>query len=446
MTSWNSENLLDMFPKFGQGIGLHRMLWLVEELFPHREIPTIKVTGSNGKGSVCAMLDAVLGALGFKRGLYTSPHLKRLHERIRWNGKPIGNAAFHREITWLEERVSGFSEAFPGDRIGGFEALTAMAYHFFLGKNPEALVLEVGIGGRFDAIRALPGSWVVLASLDLEHTERLGTDLESICFQKIDLCPEGGNLVLGSMEDPTLLQRIRYYCRLKNIRLLAVDDRCRLLDCRSDRQGMVLRLGIEDLVFEGLALGLRGVHQARNAMAALLCLFHFLKQFKPDLNTTGFSEAVRGCFPNIQVSGRLERIQKHPEVWIDLAHTPAAVEALVQAVRPLFGQREVLLVTGASENKNVEALCGRLSVLASEIVCTRAYHLGAPVARVLAAVQKARPDLNLHSTETIEEAVKKVNEIARGRDMTVLVAGGLFLAVEAGEAFAGRDPRRLRFF
>src|SRR5262249_15373942 len=149
-------------PKFGQGIGLHRMVWLQERLrIDHpaaAHFDAIKVTGSNGKGSVCAMLGAILAELGACPGVYTSPHLIDFSERICLDRQPISPTDLGAAVNWYRPRSDEYQALHPDDRIGAFEAFTAVALCHYARQQTRTLVVEAGIGGRYDSTRVIPGS------------------------------------------------------------------------------------------------------------------------------------------------------------------------------------------------------------------------------------------------------------------------------------------------
>ncbi len=408
-------------------------------------LDALKVTGSNGKGSVCAMAASVLGALGIRHGLYISPHLIRFHERMAVNGRRIADPELAEAIDWLLERLETYEREHPGDRIGAFEAFTAIALRWFESVQPETVVAEAGIGGRFDPVRIVPGSSVGLTSLDLEHTEILGSTLELVAYDKADLCPDGGELVLGEA-DEEVLRRLEAYCRLRGIRPIRACEEMRPLKVRHADARTIVDFALAGGRLDGVEIGLLGLHQVSNTAVAAVLVRNWLARHRPGLAAGDFETALRRGLADVEWPGRLQRILRDPEVFIDVGHTPGAVAALVEAVRSILTDRRLLLVTGVSYDKQVESIVARLAPLAARIVCTRAYHKGSPVRRIEEIVRRVRPEVPVSVEERIEDAMALAVDVARREGMTVLVAGGLFLSIEAAQSLRGEDPRELRFF
>jgi dihydrofolate synthase/folylpolyglutamate synthase len=439
--------LMDL-PKFGSGIGLHRMLWLYDRLLadhPHTAFDAIKVTGSNGKGSVCALLASILAALGARPGRYTSPHLVHFHERICLDGTPISTADLTEAVRWYRAAAQEYHDLYPGDVIGAFEAFTTVALCHYARKGARTLVVEAGIGGRYDSTRIVPGALAALVSLDLEHRELLGNSLELIACDKLDLCPEGGTVVAGPLEGD-LVRPIRAYCRLRNVTLVPALEVARVVAIRAAGTRMFVDLEVEGRVWRDVEVGLRGPHQAANALVSLVLARRWAAAHRPELPAADFEAAARRGLQTATWAGRFEQIHTDPDVFIDVGHSPAAAEALVGTVRTCLAGRPLLLVIGVSYNKAVEEIVTRLVPLADEVICTRAYHNGAAVATIEALVRRTRPDVPVSAASTIEEATPQALARARQTGMTVLVGGGLFLAIEFQQALRGEDPRALYFF
>jgi dihydrofolate synthase/folylpolyglutamate synthase len=433
--------------KFGSGIGFHRMEWLLSGLLSNpwfRSQPSIRITGSNGKGSVCAMLDSMFKALQIGCGLYTSPHLLRFNERFKINGVDISDEELSRSVDWFLERRQAYNSAFPEDRIGSFEAYTAIGLHYFASHEPDVIVAEVGIGGRYDPVRFIPGTLVGLTSLDLEHTQLLGNSLELIAYDKTDLCPDGGTVVVGKIEADTL-QRLRAYCQIRKIDLRSIEEHSHLHQVTYTDSAMRVDLDIDGTTYNDLEISLQGPHQVHNATIAIMLLRAWLQENRPQMSEDEIRAGIHEGMRTAQWAGRFQRIGQNPDVYIDVGHTPDAIDFLLRTVKEALPEKRILLITGVSEDKNAEEIVARLVKVAERVICTRAYHKGSQVSRIVDAARRERPDLPIDRAETIEEAVALGIKLARENDMTILVAGGLFLAIEAAQAFRGENPRELHF-
>ncbi len=440
--------LLAGLEKYGSGVGLHRMARLVEQLTDPAwlsGLDAIKITGSNGKGSVCAMLASIFDHLPVSYGLYTSPHLRHFGERIVVDGRPIPSAPLRSAWHRVQEAVRRYGDSFPDDRFGAFEIFTAMAANHFSDRNVRVVISEAGIGGRYDSTRAIPGRLVGLTSLDLEHTALLGDRLDLIAFDKADLCPDGGTLVAGANLDPEALRRLRGYLEVRRVDLVAIDELCRLLRVEPAPWGQTVDLKIGDRRFEDLRIGLAGAFQGWNAALAMVLAEAWIERHLPEMSRPQIDTALRSGLEKACLAGRFEKVHDNPEVYVDVGHTPQTAEALVEAVSRWVGA-PVLVVTGVSSDKNAEELVPILLRCASGVICTRAQHMGSPVERIESIVGNARPELPTWRADTLEQAMELALDEARARGWTILVAGGLFLSIEATEILHGRDPRDLRFF
>jgi len=209
---------------------------------------------------------------------------------------------------------------------------------------------------------------------------------------------------------------------------------------------MVVDIDIDGVRYNELRIGLQGQHQIVNAMVAVLLARKWIEQHYPQLAGAKFNAAVYQGLAQARNMGRFQKISSDPDVFVDVGHSPGAIDCLIETVRSVIQDQPILLVTGVSYNKEVEQIVSRLISLASTVICTRAYHRGSPVADIAAVVKKHRSDLPTFEAGTIEKAVALAREMAVERKMTVLIAGGLFLAIEAMQAWAGGDPRALQFF
>lgn len=431
-------------PMHGSGLPLHRMLHAIDELRrihpePLAGLDAIKVTGSNGKGSVCAMVAAILEAVGLRVGLYTSPHLLRFAERIVVHGQPIDEPALDRSYAWFHELRTAYMEEHPDDDFGAFEAITAVALHHFAQERVDVVVAEAGIGGRYDATRAIPGRTCGLVSVDLEHTALLGTTEEDIAFDKSELCPPGGTLMTGPL--PVRLRpRLHAHCRLREVELRAVHERTEARVRTQSLQGTTTWMSVDDLVLPDLMIAAAGEHQVDNAALAIALARHWLARNRPQLSLSTLAAAIPGALARLRLPGRLELVAEDPTVIVDVGHTPAATAAVARTLEPLLGAGAAVLVTGVSHDRDPEAVLAPLMPLASHVIVARAHHRGGDPARVEAVLTRRWPQRSCEVAATIEQAMALALPQAQAQGRAVVVAGGLFLAMEAAAVVRGEDP------
>ncbi|MEM9458462.1 MAG: cyanophycin synthetase [Myxococcota bacterium] len=445
-------------PRFGTGIGLHRVqaaLELLELMDAMNAMDArgwtwlqrhdaIKVTGSNGKGSTCTMVATILQHLGLRVGLYTSPHLRRFNERIVINGAPIADAALRPSAAWCVDRIDEYERQHPEDRFGAFEAFTVAAVHAFARASVDVVVAEAGIGGRYDPTRLIPGPTCGLVSIDLEHTALLGETEEAIALDKADLCPPGGELVVGSL-DAGLIERLLAHTRPRGVELYRTDQgqgSTRTILAQS-RAGTRVRLKIDDLDLGEVCIGTPGLHQIDNAVVAVALARRWLRRRRPAITTERFVDTVRDALAGLRLPGRLESIREDPPVLVDVGHTPRAVERTAKTLQRIVAGAPILWVAGVGADRDPVPILRPLASMAQRIIVTRAHHRGAEVRGVVAALRTLAPHLPLEVTPTVEEALPRAIELARAHGMTVFVGGGLFLAMEAAAVVRGEDPRGL---
>ncbi len=439
------DHPLHRLPKYGDGIGLHRVQFLMERCGIDADAVArraIAITGSNGKGSTARIAAALLGAAGDTVGLFTSPHLYRYNERFRIDGEPIGDEALLVAMDTVQHAVRAYG-AQHDDAVGAFEAQFVVALLAFLRRDCRWLVLEAGIGGRYDPVRLARAPVSALVSLDFEHTELLGETLAEIAFDKLDATAPGGATVLGESCLP-LERQIRAYAELSGRRVAFVDPLVWRDDgVRDGRQHFSITEG--DLRLEDLNSSLVGRHQINNHAVAVAVVRARLKQSDlwpiPD---------VAACWPraiaDLTWPGRLETISHDPLVVIDVGHTPEGVRVALDGFRALAGKQQTLLVTGGSKNKHVREMLALLAPSFDRIICTAAHHNGLAAETVAEMAVAIHPRAKVSVSPSTEMAAIAGREAAADTNRAIYVAGGMFLAAEFAEAWRGGDPAKLRFF
>ena len=433
------DHPLHRLPKYGDGIGLHRVAFLMEACGLNSDDISrraIAITGSNGKGSTAGIASELLRAVGGGVGLFTSPHLYRYNERFRIDGTPVADTTLLAAMDHVQRAVEAYG-ARHSDAVGAFEAQFVVALLLFADCN--WLVLEAGIGGRYDPVRLARAPVAGLVSLDLEHTELLGKTLPEIAFDKLDATAKGGMAVLGESCLP-FAERLRTYAGLTGITPQFVAP-----DLWADR-GVVDGFQHFDIgALKNLRSQLVGRHQINNHAVALALVEERLK--RSDLwPILRLEERWREAIVGVAWPGRLETISQDPLVIIDVGHTPEGIKAALEGFRALAGGRQAILVTGGSKNKHVREMLEILAPSFDRIVCTAATHNGLAADEIETLVKAVHPRARTTLCPKIEGAVAYARSDSSRSRSAVYVAGGLFLAAEFAEAWRGGDPSKLRFF
>lgn len=383
---------------------MHPLLALLGN--PQEQFKSVHVAGTNGKGSVCAFLQASLRVAGYRTGLYTSPFLQRYNERMRIDGRPIPDEG----LALLMEPVADAVEQLRGQGIRPteFEIGTALAFLFFAREKVDIAVIEVGLGGRLDPTNVIHPLVSVIAAIGLDHTKVLGSTLEAIAGEKAGIIKQGVPVVL-SAQNKASVRRV-------------VEDRC-------------LELGAPLLIPDAGAkaeLGIPGVHQQYNAAAASAALQLLREGGFDRLSEAAIAEGLRRA----RWPGRLEWVQDEPAVLLDGAHNGQGVQALAGYVRSLPPAHTVL-VCGILQDKQWQDMVSTFATVAEAVVCVMPENHRALTAQVLADAF-VQEGVAATTAATVPEAIDRAKELA-GAKGRVVVAGSLYLVGEVREWMLGTE-------
>jgi dihydrofolate synthase/folylpolyglutamate synthase len=439
---------LTNLPKYGKGIGLHRMNALTEDLQKTdwwQSVRPINIVGTDGKGSTSAMITAILKVLGIDFGRFTSPHLFQFEERMMVNDTLISLEELEKTAKSVAKRKAIFLQENNNEQFNAFEIFTAIALDHFYNKKTKTVVLEAGIGGRYDSTRVLTGDFAALTSVSLEHTEILGASEDLIAFDKMDILNAGGTLVVGQMK-ADLLVKIKSYGKIKGIATLCIQDLCQVNRVEYVSDKMFLDLEIDGWKFDNLEVNLVGEHQVSNVQITFLLLKRWLEKYYPSISKPQFEAATRIGLAQVNWKGRFQKINTAPNIYIDVGHTVNAFQLLVESIQKM-ASRKWLLVIGFSDKKPIEKMLPVLLSLADSVICTSAYHRGSNVNTLFEVTQKLNnKGISIQKEMTIEAAIDSAKEIALAKNMDILVVGGLFLAIESYHYLNGNDAQGLEFF
>lgn len=405
---------------------LHNIRVICERMgHPERAYSSAHIAGTNGKGSTAAMLASILQASGMRCGLYTSPHLLRINERIRLNGMEISDQefadTFTRVHTVIEELLtSGTLSAHPTY----FECVTAMAFDFFARASADFAVIEVGMGGRLDSTNVIVPEVAVITQIDFDHENFLGHSIAEIAAEKAGIIKPDA-WVVSAAENPIAKQIILDRAEEQRARLLEIDESCSVSHLRVHDGFYSFELASSDEPNRSkpglqIAMSLAGRFQVRNAVTAIAAA-RLLAQ-------RGFAitpESIIGGIESVRWPGRLERLQIRPDVYLDGTHNPAGARELLDFWKEHLAGRRIHLIYGAMRDKAIDEVAGLLFPRATTVILTQS-----PQPRSLSAETLFQMTSHLADpAEVIREpgaALEHAIEIALPEDV-IFATGSLYL-------------------
>ncbi|MCP2260124.1 dihydrofolate synthase / folylpolyglutamate synthase [Streptoalloteichus tenebrarius] len=346
---------------------LDRIRLLTEVLGdPQRNYPVLHVAGTNGKTSTSRMIDALLTRVGLRTGRYTSPHLQLATERINVDNQPISPQRYVEVYRDIEPYVRMVDER--GDvPMSKFEVLTGMAFAAFADAPVEAAVVEVGLGGTWDATNVADGRIAVVCPVGIDHVEYLGPDIASIAAEKAGIIKPDSVAVLAAQE-PEAARVLLERCAEVGATVAREGMEFGVLDRRLAVGGQMLRLQGLGGVYDEVFVPLHGEHQGRNAALALAAVEAF---FGAGEGRQLDVDAVRDAFASVQSPGRMERVRNAPTVLVDAAHNPHGARALAAALSGEFAFRRLVAVVGVMGDKDARGILEALEPVVTEVVLTR---------------------------------------------------------------------------
>ena len=459
------EHLLDQrWPETKLEPSTARILALMELLgSPQRGYPSIHVAGTNGKTSVARMVDALLSAFNRRTGRTTSPHLQSAVERISIDGRPMSPAQYvatYREIEPFVQLVDQQSEAglFGGDgpRLSKFEVVTAMAFAAFADAPVDVAVVEVGLGGRWDATNIVNAPVAVITPIGVDHADYLGDTIAEIAGEKAGIItrqedepvPSGADLstvaVIGR-QVPEAMEVLLAQAVRADAAVAREDSEFAVLGRQVAVGGQLVELQGLGGVYSDIFLPLHGEHQAHNAVVALAAVEAF---FGAGADRQLDIDTVRAGFVAATSPGRLERMRTAPTVLLDAAHNPAGASALAQALQEEFDFRFLVGVVSVMADKDVDGILTALEPVFDQIVVT---HNGSPralevEALALRAEERFGPERVVTAAtlpDAIEIATALVEESGsegEGFGGAGVVITGSVVTAGAARTLFGKDP------
>ena len=399
---------------------------------PQRACPVVHVTGTNGKSSTARMIESLLRAAGLRTGLFTSPHLITARERICLNGQPI--TAQRLVDTWTDiatyvDLIDDRSVAAGGTVLSFFEVMTALAFACFADAPVDVVVLEVGMGGAWDATNVADGTVAVITPIGVDHVEYLGDDVQSISTEKAGIIKDHARVVLAAQD---------------HLAAEVLLDRCVQATATIARQGVefgvthralamggqVISLFGSGHQFDDVFLPLYGPHMADNAAVALAAVQALLG---PDRVS---NDMVREGFEQVRSPGRLEVLRRNPTIVVDAAHNPHGAQALAAAVAESFEFSSLIGVLGILADKDAEGMLRALDPVLDAVVITQPDSARAlPAADLAQLAMAVLGEDRVHVADGLAEAIDVAVSLAESASeyggAGVLVCGSVVLAAQA---------------
>ena len=404
----------------------------VEELLNRMSDPqlaarTIHIAGTKGKGSVAAMVAQVLSDSGYKTGLYTSPHLHTLRERMSVDGSLISEAEFAAAMAEVKPFIESMKLGTGFRQLTYFEALTALAFAYFKKKRVDFQVLEVGLGGRLDATNVAKPVVCIITPVSLDHTQILGNSLEEIAREKAGIIKPGCWVVI-SPQPVEAASVINGICREKEAKVVQVSKDITWRKTGGDLYHQSLAIEGRTSKYQ-VNIPLLGDFQLENTATAVAAL-EILTSEGFDISDTDLAQG----FGRVKWPGRFHIMQENPLVLVDGAHNVASMRGLISNIKEYFSCKRIFLVFGTSCDKDIAGMINELVALSPQVIVTRAGHSRAAPLSTLAE-EFSRRGIEPEIIETISEAISRALSIADRKDI-VCVTGSLFVVAEALDYFS----------
>ncbi len=410
-----SQKLEKLYSLRARGIkpGLSRINKLLDHIGrPETNYPIIHVAGTNGKGSSCRIMQSILTAAGYRTGIYTSPHLLRFNERIRIDEVEISD----RDLLRLFEKFEDFMDI---SKASFFEITTAMALDYFREQSVDIAVLEVGLGGRFDATNAVTPGLSVITAIGMDHEEYLGNTIEAVTFEKAGIIKTGIPVVIGRQTDPKIVKILQNISKRRNSEFFSVSDACIIHEKELSLECSKLSLQIFNQFFQNINYPLSGNHMLDNLLTALTALSIF-----PGRILSG--KTINSGLHNLNNPGRFELISQNPVIIYDVAHNISGIKITIETIRKYFPQIEIDVLISMKATKNLDTLGQLLKKLNGKVYVTEMESVESK------KVSELHESLNTHidADKIIQNKNLKttLNEAISNRKTPLLILGSHYMA------------------
>ncbi|UCD02983.1 MAG: bifunctional folylpolyglutamate synthase/dihydrofolate synthase [Candidatus Aenigmatarchaeota archaeon] len=404
---------------FGMKLGLERIEHLLQKLGnPEKKMKVVHVTGTNGKGSVSAMIGSIMRHAGYKVGVYTSPHLTDFRERITVNGSKIGG----QHLANIMEEIIPVAEEMKNNKDRGgptyFEIATAAALSHFEKEGVDLAVIEVGMGGRLDATNVVSPLVSVITNISFEHTQHLGNDIEKIASEKAAIIKPGCSVVTAA--SGAALNVIEKTCMDMNCELSVIGRNVTFHENESDLKGQLFEVSTGQRDYS-LEMPLVGKCQLANAACAVSAAEALTKK-----GCRVDKKAIVKGIKNVKLKGRFEIAGKSPFLVLDGAHNPAGIRCVREAAQSLFSGRKIALVISICSDKDITGMLKEIVHAVDSVVVTRHDYSERVEEPEKIAAEASKHSKHVHVEPDVRKALERAKRLA-GNVGVVLVTGSLYL-------------------
>lgn len=419
----NAIEKINSLNKYGMKLGLERMEKLLKLLFnPQDKIRFIHVAGTNGKGSICNMVASILKDSGYKTGLFISPYVIDFRERIQINNKMISE----QEVINLVEKIMPIAEemSLHGDAVTEFEFITAMAFKYFYDTRCDIVVLEVGLGGRYDSTNVIKNPLLsVITSISYDHENILGDTLGKIAFEKCGIIKEGIDTIMYQSQEKEVIDIVKKVCNDKNSKLIL----------SKDPSIEVLNAGIDYTHIKYKQIQIKipfaGIHQVKN-VSVVLSIIENLKEKGFNIQSSNIKNGIE----NAKFPARIEILNKEPLIILDGSHNPSGIKALSEFIKSFIKKKKIIGIVGMLKDKDVNSSLLNIEGIFSKVIAVTVNNDRAMQSTDLKNIL-INYCTDVHSINSINDALNYVRRLLDS-DTAVIIFGSLYLASCARDLIA----------
>ena len=409
--------------QFGIKLGLDPVRRMCELLGnPQNQYGVLHVAGSNGKGSVCAMMASILQAKGIAVGLYTSPHLVRFNERIQINGEELSDQALYEALKSCEEAADKVHKE-QGHEATFFEITTVLAFECFRRANIQIAVIETGLGGRLDATNVVMPLISVITPVSREHTSHLGDTLEAIAAEKAGIIKNGRPVVVAHQEEGAQ-EVIRAIAAESKSPLILAEEAVTVGKVSGDLHGQKIRITSAGGIGTTASLPLIGRHQLENAAVAVATIERLFDILQIEIEPCIIKQGLE----NVVWPGRCQLLREHPPVIMDAAHNPSGAKELVKVLRD-NGIKHIGMILGMCGDKDVKSVIRELACVVRKVWVVPIANERSMSPRELAEIARSF-GLDASVMKSPQEAFPIAEKWAKENSLPLVITGSLFLLGE----------------